>query len=109
MLLALAEEVDLGRDHAGLAVAQLEGADVGEQPAVAGLELDMAADLAGQSDARIGIAGDVGDPGGFELDPAAAAADLDDPPDRRVAHRLRDSRPDGRREILRLLGDGKRS
>ena len=104
VLLAFAEEVDVGGDHSGLAVAQREAADVGEKPAIARLELDVAADLAGQGDARIGIAGDLGDPGRLELDPAAAAADLDDLADRRVAHRLRDSRPDGGGEFLRLFG-----
>jgi hypothetical protein len=39
-----------------VAVFHLERTDIGQQPALADLQLDLAADLAGQSDARIGIA-----------------------------------------------------
>jgi hypothetical protein len=106
ILLAFAEEVDVGDDHARLAVAELEAAHVGEQPAASGLELDVAADLSGQGDARVRIAPDLGHPRGFELDRAAAAANLDHLAERRVAHRLRDPRPDGGGEFLRLVDDG---
>ena len=48
---ALAEEVDVGDDLAAVAGAQ--GADVGDQPAVADDHLDLAADLAGHGDRRV--------------------------------------------------------
>ena len=103
MLLAFAEEIDLGEDRAALAVGELEAADVGEQPALAGLELDVAADLAGDGDARIGVSRDLAEAAGIELDLAAAAADLDDLADRGMARRTAQHRPHGRREILGFL------
>ena len=62
VLVALAEEVDLGDDDAASASLTLRRADVGEQPAPAGLDLDLAADLARHGDAGIGIAGELAQP-----------------------------------------------
>src|SRR6185437_14417175 len=103
MLLALAEEIDLGDDQPAFAVVQADAADVGEQPARAGLELDVAADLAGEGDARIGIARDLGEAADLELDSARAAAHLDDAADRRALGRAAEDRPDGRRRFLVFL------
>ena len=89
VLVALAEEVDLGGDMAGLGVGDLERADVGEQPAPARADLDLAADLAGHGDARIGIGGKLGEAAAGDLDAGAAAADLDDLADRLVARHQR--------------------
>ena len=80
----------------GLGVGDLEAADVGEQPAAAGSDLDLAADLARHGDAGIGIRGQLGQAAADNLDPGAAAADLDDLADRLV---MRDQGP--RRGIVR--------
>ena len=55
ILVALAEEIDLGADRARFGVDHLQAADVGEQPAPVRGDLDLAADLAGHGDAGIGI------------------------------------------------------
>ena len=101
VLVALAEEIDLGGDVAGLGVGDLERADVGEQPALARADLDLAADLAGHGDARIGIAGELGEAAADDLDRGAAAADLDDLADRLVPRHQRLAR---RRAEARGLG-----
>ena len=53
VLRAFAEEVDVGDELAGVVAAQR--ADVGDQPAVADDHLDLAADLAGHGDRRVGV------------------------------------------------------
>ena len=58
------------------------------------VDLDLAADLAGHGDAGIGIAGELGQAAADDLDPGAAAADLDDLADRLV---LRDQGAAARR------------
>ena len=50
---AFAEEVDVGDEFAAFVAAQR--ADVGDQPAVADDHLDLAADLAGHRDRRVGM------------------------------------------------------
>ena len=89
VLVALAEEVDLGGDVARLGVGDLEPADVGEQPAAARGDLDLAADLARHGDRRIGVAAKLDQPPVGDLDGGAAAADLDDMADRLVLRHQR--------------------
>ena len=96
ILVALAEEVDLGDDDAGLGVADPEAANVGEQPAATGIDLDLAADLPRHGNAGIGIGGKLGQAAADDLDLRAAADDLDDLADRLM---VRDQSP--RRRIVR--------
>ena len=104
ILVALAEEVDLGGDHAGLGVGDLQAADVGEQPAAAGIDLDLAADLAGHGDGRVRILGQLDEAAADDLDAGAAAADLDDLADRLVARDQPAARR--RRREIGLAGSG---
>ncbi len=84
---AFAEEVDAGDQLARLLGAQ--GADVGDQEGAADDHLDLASDLAGHGDRRIGIALKLGDGGRVHANAGAGTGDLDDFADRRKVGGLR--------------------
>jgi hypothetical protein len=85
VLVAFAEKVDFGDDQIGAVGAQVP--DVGEQPMLADFKLDLASDLAGEGDARIGVDREIAKPLAFDLDLRSAARNLGDETDRLVLHR----------------------
>jgi hypothetical protein len=95
MLVALAEEVDV-RDDIFAAVGP-QVADVGEQPAPADLELDLAADLPGHGDARIGIGGEIAQPLPVDPDLRSAPGDFGDEAELLVTNGARQRRGRNRR------------
>ena len=119
VLVALPEKVDLGSDMASFGVGDLQLADIGKEPAIAGADLDLAADLAGHGDARVLVGGELGQAAADDFDAGPAAADLDDMPDRLVARDERRARRgrDGarlrrliaRREIVEIHRVGHRA
>ena len=68
LFVAFAEKVDFRDDTAGPAAILPLVADSAEQPAVTSPQLDLAADLTGQRNRQIVIAGAVGKPRGIERD-----------------------------------------
>ena len=56
--LALAQEIDLRHDVVALAVEEAHRTDIGDQPAHAGAELHLAADLAGRGQRQVRLVGE---------------------------------------------------
>ena len=79
--LAFAEEVDLANDLA--VIAGLQGTDIGDQPGRTDQHLDLAADLPGHGDRRIGVAGQHLKSLEIHPDLGARTGDLQHPANRR--------------------------
>jgi hypothetical protein len=75
LLVALAQEIDLGGDPVARPVVEREAADRGEQPGGADADLDLAADLRRRGDRGIGVARDREDRVAVEHHPAGRPAD----------------------------------
>ncbi len=82
LLVALAEEIDVGQDAAGNLGILALGPHRGEQPAVADADLDLAADLPGQGDRGVFIARAFLQALEVERDGGAGAGDLQHDADR---------------------------